>query len=116
MILTELPSDCNAVCCKWDYKQKTDANGNINCCKARLVAQGFSQKFGQQDDDVVFAPVVRQETVRTLLAIAGQTKMVIRRHYDVKTAFLYGKLTEDIYMIQPYGFVEKRTKRLVCKF
>lgn len=83
--LTKLPQGRKAVGCKWTFKIKTGANGEITRYKARLVAQGFSQKYGE--DYEVFAPVVKQATIRTLLTIAGKEKMVVR-HYDVKTAFL----------------------------
>ena len=67
--------------------------------KARLVAKGFSQKYGQ-DYDQVFAPVVKQTTLRTLLAIASMNGMTVQ-HIDVKTAFLNGYLENDIYLKQP---------------
>lgn len=55
----------NTVGSKWVYKAKIDEKGDINRHKARLVAQGFSQKFGA-DYDEVFAPVARLATFRTL--------------------------------------------------
>lgn len=98
----ELPRGKNAVGSKWVYKIKKDDSGNAVQYKARLVAQGFSQKFGV-DYDEVFAPVARSTTFRLLLSIAG-IRGYQAKHYDIKTAFLNGKLSEEIYMKQPPGF------------
>lgn len=92
------------------YKLKRDENGNISRYKARLVAQGFSQKFGE-DYDEVFAPVARSATFRILMSIAGVNNYYVKQ-FDVKTAFLNGHIEEEIYMKQPPGF-EKGTK--VCR-
>jgi hypothetical protein len=69
--------------------------------KARLVAQGFTQIYGIDYDETT-APVVRLSTVRTLLAIASKRKLPVIQ-FDVKTAFLNGTLSEDIYMKMPPG-------------
>lgn len=99
---TELPRDRRAIGCKWVFKIKFDEKGCVTQYKARLVAQGFSQKFGQ-DYDEVFAPVASSVTFRLLLSVAG-TKGFHVRHFDVKTAFLNGHLEQEIYMRQPPGF------------
>lgn len=83
------------------FKVKTNADGDRRF-KARLVAQGFSQKYGS-DYDEVFAPVVKQTTFRTLLAVAAKEKMFVQ-HMDDMTAFLNGELVKTIYMKQPPGF------------
>lgn len=107
------PNDSNVVTCKWVFKIKRNAEGNIERYKARLVARGFSQKYGT-DYDEVFAPVVRQTTFRTLLAIAGQKGMTVK-HFDAKTAFLNGELKETIYMKQPEGYVIPGKEDYICK-
>src|SRR5699024_5690325 len=61
--LVELPEDRKAVDCKWVYKLKIDPVNNTKRYRARLVARGFSQKYGQ-DYDEIFAPVVRQATIK----------------------------------------------------
>lgn len=109
-VICKLPNDRAAVGCKWVFKLKTNSAGVIVRYKARLVAQGYSQKFGT-DYDQVFAPVAKQTTFRTLLALASKDNMMVR-HIDAKTAFLNGHLKETIYMKQPPGFVEG--EGLVC--
>lgn len=69
--------------------------------KARLVAQGFSQRPGI-DFDEIYAPVARYDSLRLLLALAaknGWSPMQL----DIKAAFLYGELQEKIYMELPPG-------------
>lgn len=109
--IVDLPADRTPVGCKWIFKIKKDEKNNIQRFKARLVAQGFSQKYGT-DYDEVFAPVVRQTTFRTLLSVAAERKMQVN-HMDAKTAFLNGELREEIYMKQPPGFIEDDSSK-VC--
>lgn len=110
--LCELPEGRKPVGCKWLFTVKTNQNGEIDRYKARLVAQGFSQKFGS-DYDEVFAPVVKQTTLRILLSIASARKLKIHQ-FDVKTAFLNGVIKESIYMKQPPGFEVKGRENQVC--
>lgn len=100
--LTDLPSNRKSIGSKWVFKVKLGENGNVVRYKARLVAQGFTQKFGV-DYDEVFAPVARSTSLRILLSIAGK-RNYIAKHFDVKTAFLNGNLDEEIYMRQPPGY------------
>lgn len=100
--LTELPYGRKAIGSKWVYKVKRGEEDETPRYKARLVAQGFSQKFGI-DFDEVFAPVAKSSTFRLLLSVSG-AKGYIVQHFDVKTAFLNGVLDEDIYLKQPPGF------------
>jgi hypothetical protein len=105
--LVDLPRGRKAIGSKWVFKIKTGSATNSNEFKARLVAQGFSQKFGV-DYDEVFAPVARSATMRLLLSVAGIRNLVVMQ-YDIKSAFLNGKLEEEIYIKQPLGF-EKGTQ------
>lgn len=107
------PAGCEPIGSRWVFKKKEDAHGKVVRFKARLVAQGYSQKFGR-DFDQVFAPVAMQSTFRVLLTIASQKKMDVY-HVDVKTAYLYGTLEEEIFMRQPPGFVVPGKEACVCK-
>lgn len=110
--LIDLPRDVKPIGCKWLYKIKTDENGNTVRYKARLVAQGYSQKYGS-DYDQVFAPVAKLTTLRIVLSLANKNGWYIN-HVDAKTAFLNGKLEEIIYMKQPPGFVSEGNENKVC--
>jgi hypothetical protein len=101
--LVDLPVGHRPIGLKWVYKVKKDAAGNVVKHKARLVAKGYVQRHGV-DYDEVFAPVARLESVRLLLALAARTGWSVH-HMDVKSAFLNGELEEDVYVMQPPGFV-----------
>eukprot|EP00794_Sanderia_malayensis_P007838 gene7838-biopygen6374 len=111
--LVDLPDDKNVVGCKWIFKKKRNADGSINRYKARLVAQGYSQKEGL-DYEETFSPVAKYSSIRTVLAIANEFNLEIHQ-MDVKTAFLNGKLDCDIYMEQPEGYVDRLKPNMVCK-
>ena len=98
---------------KWVFKVKTNADGSIERYKARLVAQGYNQKFGA-DYDETFCPVVRQESFRLLIAKSVQQGLEMH-HVDLNTAFLNGTLEEEVYLRQPKGFVKEGEQNLVCK-
>jgi hypothetical protein len=111
--LPELPEGRRAIGCKWVFRTKYDSEGKAYRYKARLVAKGYSQKYGD-DYDATFAPVAKQSTFRTLLAVAAVRRMKVR-HYDVKTAFLNGEIEEDLFMSQPEGYISEGEEHLVCK-
>ncbi|KXJ62466.1 hypothetical protein RP20_CCG008066 [Aedes albopictus] len=111
--LVDPPEGRKVVGCRWVYKLKRNAAGEITKYKARLVAQGYSQKYGV-DYDEVFAPVTSHTTLRVLLAVASKRRMTLK-HFDVKTAYLYGDLDEEIFMRQPPGFAVKGREDMVCR-
>ena len=86
---------------KWVFKVQQNKNGQTNRYKARLCARGFLQQHGI-DYGETFAPVVRYTTIRVMLALAAQENLEMRQ-FDICTAFLYGKLEEEIYMRIPEG-------------
>ncbi|CAA7021408.1 unnamed protein product [Microthlaspi erraticum] len=111
--LVDLPDGVKAIECKWVFKKKIDMDGNIQIYKARLVAKGYKQIHGV-DYDETYSPVAMLKSIRILLATAAYYDYEIWQ-MDVKTAFLNGKLEEDVYMIQPEGFTSPENAGKVCK-
>ncbi|GJX30612.1 retrovirus-related pol polyprotein from transposon TNT 1-94 [Tanacetum coccineum] len=91
-----------AIGTKWVYKNKKDERDIVIKNKARLVSQGYTQEEGI-DYDEVFAPVSRIEAIRLFLAYTLFKDFMVY-HMDVKSAFLYGKIEEEVYVCQPPGF------------
>ncbi|GJV44694.1 putative ribonuclease H-like domain-containing protein [Tanacetum coccineum] len=83
-------------------QNKKDERGIVIKNKARLVAQGHTQEEGI-DYDEVFAPVARIEAIRIFLAYASYMGFMVYQ-MDVKSAFLYGQIEEEVYVCQPPGF------------
>ncbi|GJU04793.1 retrovirus-related pol polyprotein from transposon TNT 1-94 [Tanacetum coccineum] len=98
----DLPNGKRAIGTKWVFKNKLDERGTVIRNKARLVAQGYTQKEGI-DYNEVFAPVARIEAIRLFLAYASFKDFVVYP-MDVKSAFLYGKIEKEVYVCQPPGF------------
>ncbi|KAK8500693.1 hypothetical protein V6N12_005715 [Hibiscus sabdariffa] len=111
--LVEPPEGIKPIGCKWVFKKKTDMDGNVQTYKGRLVAKGFRQ-IHCVDYDETFSPVAMFKSIRILLAVAAFHDYEIWQ-MDVKTAFLNGKLEEDVYMTQPEGFVTPENVGKVCK-
>ncbi|GJV40008.1 putative ribonuclease H-like domain-containing protein [Tanacetum coccineum] len=91
-----------AIGSKWGFKNKNDETGIVIRNKARLVTQGYIQEEGI-DYDEVFAPIARIKAIRLFLAYASFKDFVVYQMY-VKSAFLYGKIEEEVYVCQPPGF------------
>ena len=92
------PPGANIVGSKWVFHVKKDADGNIACKKAHLIAQGFSQVLGVDYFDM-HVPVAHPPTIRTVLALTAHYDMDLHQ-IDIKGAYLNGELTGDevIYM------------------
>ncbi|GJV56037.1 putative ribonuclease H-like domain-containing protein [Tanacetum coccineum] len=101
-VLVDLPKGHRAIGTKWVYRNKKDERGIVVRNKARLVAQGHTQEEGI-DYDEVFAPVARIEAIRIFLAYASYMGFTVYQ-MDVKSAFLYGQIEEEVYVCQPPGF------------
>ncbi|GJV62979.1 putative ribonuclease H-like domain-containing protein [Tanacetum coccineum] len=104
--MVDLPYGKRAIRTKWVYRNKKDERGIVVRNKARLVAQGYTQEEGI-DYDEVFAPVARIEAVRLFLAYASFMNFIVYQ-MDVKSAFLYGKIDEEVYVCQPPGFEDPK--------
>ena len=87
-------------------------DGNVHTYKRRLVAKGFKQIHGIYYNETL-SPIAMLKSIWILLAIAAHYDYEIWQ-MDVKTAFLNGNLLEDVYMIQPEGFVTSENARKVC--
>ena len=111
--LTDLPDDRRAIENKWIFKKKTNIDGSVTIYKARLVAKGFRQIQGV-DYNEIFSTVVMLKSIRIMLAIAAFYDCEIWQ-MDVKTTFLNGYLKEELYMMQPEGFVDPKGANKVCK-
>ncbi|GJZ90850.1 putative RNA-directed DNA polymerase [Tanacetum coccineum] len=107
------PPNAKIVRSKWIFKKKTDMDGKVHTYKARLVAKGCTQTYGI-DYEETFSPVADIRAIRILIAIAAYYDYEIWQ-MDVKTAFLNGRLDEDIYMEQPEGYVDPNYPNGVCK-
>ncbi|KAG8474765.1 hypothetical protein CXB51_031711 [Gossypium anomalum] len=111
--LVDPPKGVKPIGCKWVFKKKIDMDGNVQTYKGRLVAKGFRQIHGVNYDET-FSPVAMFKSIRISLAIAAFHDYEIWQ-MDVKTAFLNGKLEEDVYMTQPEGFVNPKDAGKICK-
>ncbi|RVW48803.1 Retrovirus-related Pol polyprotein from transposon TNT 1-94 [Vitis vinifera] len=97
---------------KWAYRIKNEHDGSKRY-KARLVVKGFQQKEGI-DYTEIFSPVVKMSTIRLVLGMVAVENLHLEQ-LDVKTTFFHGDLEEDLYMIQPEGFIVQGQENLVCK-
>ena len=82
--------------CKWIFKKKTNMEGNVITYKARLVAKGYRQRQGI-DYDETLSPVAMLKSIGILLSIDAHCDCEIWK-MDVKTVFLKGNLSKDVYI------------------
>jgi hypothetical protein len=109
--LVPRPTKAKVLDNRWVYKVKHNPDASLERLKARLVIKGYEQRQGL-DYSKTFAPFCRYESLRLLLAIAA-AKQLKMKQFDIKTAFLYGDLTETVYMEQPEGYKQPGPD-LVC--
>nr|GFB35991.1 putative ribonuclease H-like domain-containing protein [Tanacetum cinerariifolium] len=133
-ILVDLAYGKREIGTKWVYRNKKDERGIVIRNKARLVAQGHTQEEGI-DYEEVFAPVARIEAIRLFLAYASfmgflvyqmdvksaflygtiEEEVYVLYQMDVKSAFLYGTIEEEVYVCQPPGFEDPENPNKVYK-
>lgn len=111
--LVPLPEGRTTIQNKWVFDIKPGHNDSPPRFKARLVAKGFTQEFGV-DYEETFAPVLKHSALRVVLGLIAALDLETIL-LDVKTAFLYGTLDEEIYMAQPEGFVAPGRGMEVCR-
>lgn len=103
----------NPVSCRWIFTIKYNPDGSVRRYKARLVARGYTQLPGI-DYTETFSPVIKTTTIRLVLDIAVSRSWSIKQ-LDVNNAFLQGTLTEEVYTVQPPGFVDADLPNHVCR-
>ena len=102
--LAKLPLGRKAIGVCWVFVVKRKADGSVDRYKARLVAQGYSQRPGF-DFTETFAPTAKWAALRTILAIAAIEDYEIES-VDISSAFLNGEIDHEIYIRQPEGFTQ----------
>ena len=112
-VMTTLPEGVNNIGVKWIFKTKFNENGEIDKCKARLVAKEYAQQYGIEYTEV-YALVARLDTIRLIIALATQEGWSIFQ-LDVKNAFLHGELSEEVFVQQPQGYAKKGEEHKVYK-
>nr|GFA47300.1 hypothetical protein [Tanacetum cinerariifolium] len=111
--LVDLPNGKMAIRTKWVPRNKKDGRGIVIRNKERLVAQGYTQEEGIDYDDV-FAPVARIEAISLFLAYASFMRFLVYQ-MDVKSAFMYDTIEDEMYVCQPPGFEDPHFPNKVCK-
>lgn len=109
--LVEKPQGAKVIGCKWVFRTKDLKSGTLY--KARLCAKGCAQKKGI-DYNETFSPTVRYDSIRIVLSEVAQHNLEMVQ-FDVKTAFLYGDIQENIYMKPPEGLKVPEINNVVCK-
>src|SRR6056297_2065374 len=111
----DMPLESNLMHCHFVFAVKRKADGSIEKFKARLVADGNTQKYGV-DFDRIFSSVVKTVTIRLVLAIAAARDYNLSS-IDVRQAYLQASLNRDLYMRMPPGLprFNRAGARLVCK-
>src|SRR5207253_672434 len=108
------PAGKNIVSTKWVFKRKLRADNTIDKYRARWVARGFTQRYGQDYDDT-YAPVLAYSSMRLILAMAANYGWDIFQT-DVPVAFLHSPMDYELYASQPEGYVDPAFPDHVCLF
>jgi hypothetical protein len=113
--LVPLPTNRSLIRARWTFTIKPAFKASEKIYKARFVAKGYSQCPGiDYKESEVYSPVLKHDSFRVVCSIAAVHDLELFQ-LDVKTAFLYGDLDEELYVEQPEGFVEIGNENLVCR-
>ena len=113
VLVDEAPMGRKVLTGKWVYRCKRGINGEVTRYKARWCVRGFEQLEGL-DYHETFAPVVKPMSYKAIFAIAAANDWDVEQ-MDVKTAFLYGTVDEEIYVEVPHGYTDPKRSRVVCR-
>lgn len=111
--LVPLPPGHECIPSGWNFKIKTDKNGQSKRRKARFFSQGYKQVKGI-DYQESFAPIVRYDSLPVVVVIAASKDLEFFQ-LDVKTAFLHSEIDEEIYTSQPEGYIAIKHEYNVCR-
>lgn len=111
--ISNLPARKHPVGCKWIFTVKQKSCGSVDIFKGRLVAKGFTQSYGINIQET-FALVAKLNTVRVLLSLAANLDWSLYQ-LDVKNAFHYGDLQEEVYMEIPPDLQSQAAINKVCR-
>jgi hypothetical protein len=112
-VLVDAPKDRKILSGKWVWKLKKGSRGEVVRHKARWVVRGFEQQEGT-DFFETFASVVKPMSYKAIFAITAALDWELEQ-MDVKTAFLYGEVEEEVYVRQPTGMEDPKYPNKVCK-
>jgi hypothetical protein len=111
--IVNAPDRVNLIPCHYVLATKRGPNGEKLKLRARLVANGQHQKFGVDYFDT-FAPTSNMTTIRAVLSMAAKLDWEVHQ-VDIKSAYLYAELKEDIYMRPPPGYLKEGDEGKVLK-
>ena len=111
--LVDLPKGYKPIGCKWVFKTKRNNKGNVEKYKARLVAKVYAQREGI-DFTETFSPVSTKDSLRLIMALVAHFNLELHQ-MDVKTTFLNGDLSEEVYMSHLEGFETNGKENMVCR-
>nr|GEU46328.1 putative ribonuclease H-like domain-containing protein [Tanacetum cinerariifolium] len=112
-VLVDSPKEVRPTRTKWVLKNKKDERGIVIGNKASLVVQGHTQEEGN-DYEEVFAPVARIDAIRLFLAYTSYMGFTVYQ-MDVKSAFLYRTIDEEVYVMHPPSFQDLEFRHRVYK-
>jgi len=111
--IVERPKDKKAVSCRCIYTVKYKFDGTLDQYKATLVAKGYTQTY-EIDYEETFAPMAKMNTIRIILSVAAHFGWEMHQ-FDVKNAFLHGRLEEEVYIEIPLGYGAINEGNKVCR-
>jgi hypothetical protein len=111
--LKPLPPGRKTIRVQWLFKLKWHTNSIINHFKAQWVAKGYSQHPGVNFNKT-FSPIIHMENLHLLLTLTTALNLEVHQ-MDIDTTFLNTKLTKEVYMDQPEGFIDPDKPHYTCR-